>query len=211
MRPGQFRFLSALLLTSLFLALTAAVALAFDNPLSADAVREAYFIATGDPGKRSAFFDEYTHHLPTPKTGPAISSIEIETPFAAVAHDIADNPMNIRAPDAVKQFYGKPQHFRARVTIVFTQTYPPSASSSMQLGNFWNNFRVHLSQGDEEIASTSQTGKPILSDQTPSGYIGAVVVASYDPAKIHSGPATIIVTGPDDAKAEVSFDLNTLR
>ena len=211
MRPGRFRFVSALLLTSLFLALVATVALAFDNPLSADAVREAYFIATGDPGKRTAFFNKYTRHLPTPKAGPAISSIEIETPFAAVAQDIADNSLNIHAPDAVKQFYGKPGHFRVRVEIAFTQTYPPSASTSMQLGNFWNNFHVHLSQDGEKISSLSQDGKPIYGDQTPSGYIGATVVASYDPNKIHSGPATVVVTGPDDARAEASFDLNALR
>ncbi|HEY6467447.1 MAG TPA: hypothetical protein VIY69_15715, partial [Candidatus Acidoferrales bacterium] len=188
----------------------ATVALAFDNPLSADAVREAYFIATGDTGKRAAFFDRYTRHPPTPKSGPAISSIEIETPFAAVAQDIADNSLNIRAPDAVKRFYGKPAHFRVRVEIAFTQTYPPSASTSMQLGSFWDKFHVRLNQGDE-IASISQTGRPIASDQTPSGYIGAIVVASYDPNKIHSGPATVVVTGPDDARAEASFDLNALR
>jgi hypothetical protein len=70
---------------------------------------------------------------------------------------------------------------------------------------------VHLSQGDEKIRSLSQTGQPIASDQTPSGYIGATVVASYDPNKIHSGPTTVVVTGPDDAKAEASFDLSTLR
>lgn len=210
MRPGRFRFVSALLLTSLLLSLVATVALAFDNPLSADAVREAYFIATGDPGKRTAFFEKYTHHLPTPKTGPAISSIQIETPFAAVVQDISDHSLNVRAPDAVKQFYGKPSHFRVRVSIAFTQSYPPSATTSMQLGNFWDKFHVRLSQGDE-IVSLSQTGQPIASDQTPSGYSGAIVVASYDPNKIHSGPATVVVTGPDDARVEASFDLNALR
>lgn len=210
MRPGRFRFVSALFLTSLFLSLVATAALAFDNPLSADAVREAYFIATGDPGKRTAFFEKYTHHLPTPKTGPAISSIQIETPFAAVVQDISDHSLNVRAPDAVKQFYGKPSHFRVRVSIAFTQSYPPSATTSMQLGNFWDKFHVRLSQGDE-IVSLSQTGQPIASDQTPSGYSGAIVVASYDPNKIHSGPATVVVTGPDDARVEASFDLNALR
>lgn len=211
MRPGRFRFVSALLLTSLFLSLVATAVLAFDNPLSADAVREAYFIATGDPGKRTAFFEKYTHHLPTPKTGPAISSIQIETPFAAVVQDISDHSLNVRAPDAVKQFYGKPSHFRVRVSIAFTQSYPPSASTSMQLGSFWNDFHIHLSQGGEKISSLSHNGKPIYGDQTPSGYIGATLVASYDPNKIHSGPATVVVTGPDDARVEASFDLNALR
>lgn len=210
MCPGPFRFVSALLLASLWLTIVAAVALAFDNPLSADAVREAYFIATGDPGKRTAFFDKYTHHPPASKVGPHISSIEIETPFAAVVQDISDRSLNIRAPDAAKEFYGKPAQFRVRVVIDFTPTYPPSASTSMQLGSFWDKFHVHLRQ-EKEIPMLSQTGKPILSDQTPSGYTGAIVVASYDPNKIQPGPADVVVTGPDYTTTISSFDLNTLR
>ena len=197
-------------ITALCLALLATAALAFDNPLSSSAIRDAYFLATGNPGKRAEFFDKYTHHPPTPKSGPAISSIQVQTPFAAVVQDIADRSLNVRAPDAVKEYYGKPARFRVRVVIDFTATYPPSASTSMQLGSFWNKFHVHLSQG-EEIPSRSVQGRPISSTVTPSGYIGAIVVANYDPGKIESGPATVIVTGPDGARAETTFDLSALR
>lgn len=192
------------------IALLATAALAFDNPLSSGAIRDAYFLATGNPGKRTDFFEKYTHHPPKPKSGPAISSIQIQTPFAAVVQDITDRSLNVRAPDAVKEYYGKPPQFRVRVVIDFTPSYPPSASTSVQLGSFWNKFHVHLRQG-EEIPSRSVQGKPILSTETPSGYIGAIIVANYDPNKIDSGPATVVVTGPDNASAEATFNLSALR
>jgi len=201
---------SSLAVMAICLTLLATAALAFDNPLSSSAIRDAYFLATGNPDKRAAFFDEYTHHPPRPKSGPAISSIQVQTPFAAVVQDIVDHSLNVHAPDAVNEFYGRPAQFHVRVVIDFTATYPPSASTSMQLGSFWNKFHVHLKQG-EEIPSRSVQGKPILSTETPSGYIGAIIVANYDPNKIGSGPATVIVTGPDDARAETTFDLGALR
>lgn len=210
MRFHRSRPVFALAVTAVCLALLATAALAFDNPLSSSAVRDAYFLATGNPDKRAEFFDKYTHHPPKPKSGPAISSIQIQTPFAAVVQDIAGRSLNVRAPDAVKEYYGKPAQFRVRVVIDFTATYPPSASTSMQLGSFWKKFHVHLRQGGE-IPSLSVQGKPISSTETPSGYIGAIIVANYDPNKIESGPATVFVTGPDDARAETTFDLGALR
>ncbi len=210
MRSDRFRPISTVTLMALSLALLATAALAFDNPLSSSAIRDAYFLATGNPGKRAQFFDKYTHHPPKPKSGPAISSIQVQTPFASVVQDIADRSLNVRAPDAVKQYYDKPAQFRVRVVIDFTATYPPSASTAMQLGSFWNKFHVHLRQG-EEIFSRSVQGKPILSTETPSGYIGAIIVANYDPNKIASAPATVVVTGPDDARAETTFELSALR
>lgn len=204
------RFTTAIGLCAVSLAFASSAAFAFDNPLSADAIREAYFIATGSPGKRNDFFARYTHHPPAPKTGPAVSTIQIQTPFAAVVQDISDHSVNIHAPDAVQQYYGKAAHFRVVVTVAFTATYPPSASSSMQLGDFWDKFHIHLRQA-KQIAALSVQGKPIMSTQTRSGYIGATIVANYNPDKIQSGPATVIVTGPDDARTEASFDLSALR
>jgi hypothetical protein len=204
------RVSSIILLCPLALLLAARVAAAFDASLSSEAVRDAYFLATGDAAKRTAFFETYTHRPSAPNAGPDISSIQIQTPFASVVNDIAQHDLNYHAPDAQKDFYGRPGDFRVRVVIDFTQTYPPNDTTAMQLGDFWNNFQVHLMQGGE-IPTRSVRGTPILSDQTASGYIGAIIVADYDPAKIQSGPATVVVTGPDGARVESAFDLSRLR
>src|SRR5690348_12340573 len=136
MQSNRARPISALALITLFLALLATAALAFDNPLSTSAIREAYFLATGNPDKRAEFFDKYTYHPPTPKSGPAISSIQVQTPFAAVVHDIADRSLNIHAPDAVKEYYGKPAQFRIRVVIDRKSTRLNSSHPSISYAVF---------------------------------------------------------------------------
>ena len=196
---------SALLAAS---ALATAV-LAFSNPLSPEDVREAYFLATGDATKREDFFAKYTHVLPVPQTGPNIQSIEVETPFACVVNDIVLTKINYHEPDAQEDYFGKPGQFRIRVQIYFTPTWPTAAPS--QLGRFWDDFHIHLKQGNE-IASRSEIGTPIYSDQTLSGYTGATVEADYNVNRIKTGPVTVQVTGPEGVvRAETSFDLDGLR
>jgi hypothetical protein len=210
MKIARFRSFLALLLPVLLLSILAASVMAFDSPLSPEAIRDAYFLATGDGNKKVAFFDQYTHKLPAPDVGPNIASIEIETPFAGVVDQIATHDLNYRAPDAQQDFLGKPTSFRVVVQIYFTQTYPAPATTAMQLGRFWDDFQIHLMQGGE-IQARSEGGSPIYSDQTISGYIGAMVAADYDVDKIQSGPVTVSVTGPDGSKAESDFDLSNLR
>jgi hypothetical protein len=210
MRLRTFRFLSLALLFTFVFAGLATVTFAFESSLTADAIRNAYFIATSSLSKRADFFDAYVHHLPAPDVGPNISSVQIETPFANVVQQISDHSLNMRAPDAVATFYDKPVAFRVRVIVDFTPTYPAPATTAMQLGDFWNDFEIHLNQGSE-VDPIGVHGTPILSDLTMSGYIGAVVVADYNPQEIQSGPVTVVVTGPNGARAETSFDLGDLR
>ncbi|MGA8012997.1 MAG: hypothetical protein WB949_11280, partial [Candidatus Acidiferrales bacterium] len=42
-------------------------ALAYNYPLSSEAIREAYFLAKASFDKRQAFFEPYRHNLPVPK------------------------------------------------------------------------------------------------------------------------------------------------
>ncbi len=72
-------------------------ALAFDYPLSPEAIREAYFLGKASPEKRNAFFEPYRQNLPVPKTGPNVALIEVETPFAFVVDAITQAPANYHA------------------------------------------------------------------------------------------------------------------
>jgi hypothetical protein len=208
MRIPPLRLISAAIIAVAALSIFVVAALAFDNPLSPEAIREAYFLAKGDAGKRDEFFAKYTHQLPTPQSGPDIASVELETPFARVVDDIALNKLNYHAPDAQQDYYGKPAQFLIRVQVYFTPTWP--AAGPAQLAHFWNDFHIHLKQA-KEIASQSETGTPIYNDQAFTGYTGATIAATYDAGKIRTGPATVEVTGPEGVRAETSFDLDSLR
>jgi hypothetical protein len=136
--------------------------------------------------------------------------ISLQTPFAATVQDMALHGLNLRAPDAQEDFYGKPAQFRVMTQIYFTPTYPSGIATPGELDHFWNDFHIRMTQGGE-VASLSERGEPILNDQTTSGYIGATVVADYDAEKIESGPVTVEVSGPDGAHGETTFDLSGLR
>ena len=58
--------------------------LAFDTPLSDQAVREAYFLGQRRDESMATFLNKYTRFLEPPKTGPDIVSVTFFTPFAVL-------------------------------------------------------------------------------------------------------------------------------
>jgi hypothetical protein len=71
--------------------------------------------------------------------------------------------------------------------------------------------KVRLTQ-KKEIAPRSIHGNAIYSDQTISGYIGAIILVDYDIKRIDQGtPANIKVIAPDGQEVATDFDLGPLR
>ena|SRR5690242_11976986 len=207
-RSGRIRFLVALLALLLASGMVWR-ADAFDYPLSAEAVRQAYFLGTSDAQKRGEFFEEYTRHVPAPKTGANIALIEVETPFAWVTEQVATRSFNYHAPDAAQDFAGKPGLLRVRAEVYFTPTYPDVPPTARPEG-FWQDFDIRLEQS-AVVPPLAVKASPIYDSRTTSGYIGAEIIADYDPESVASGPAIIEVTGPQGARAEARFDLDALR
>jgi len=81
--PVQIRSLVSVLLVTL---LVAAPSFAIQSPLSDEAVREAYFLGQRHDGTYARMLDQYSKHLPAPKSGPYISSVMFLTPFAQLVH-----------------------------------------------------------------------------------------------------------------------------
>src|ERR1700722_771503 len=102
---------------SLLTILVAQTVAAYEYPLSSEAIRQAYFLGSGDPDKRTLFFEKYTKRYPVPKSGVYVGLIEFETPYVQVAERIAQNVSGYHAPDAVQEYLGKPATCRVRVEI----------------------------------------------------------------------------------------------
>jgi hypothetical protein len=64
-------------------------ALAFQYPLSPEAIREAYFLGSRNDEQSAEVFEKYVHPLPKPENGPHIAWIGIETPYIFVASEMA--------------------------------------------------------------------------------------------------------------------------
>jgi hypothetical protein len=198
-------------LTALAVALPA---LAYDYPLSPEAVREAYMLGKADSMKRAEFFAKYTQQFPLPKTGSHVASIQLETPFAVVVEHTTQ-AINYYAPDAAQEFSGKPGVFRVHVQIDLTESYGafmPSMSGGRRLrpGDFWRDFKIRLIQG-KEIHARSVHGAPLYTGGDASVLSGAEVDLEYDAAKVKSDNATVEVVTPDGQDVKATFDLGTLR
>ena len=188
--------------------------LAYDYPLSAEAVREAYMTGKADSAKRADFFAKYTQEFPLPKTGPHVATIELETPFAVVVEHTAQ-ALNYYAPDAAQEFEGKPGIFRVHVEIDLTDSYGLQVTSvsggvRMRTSDFWRDFKIQLFQGKEIHARTVHS-TPLYTGRDSHILSGAEVDLEYDAAKIKSDDATVEVITPDGQDVKATFDLGILR
>lgn len=208
----------ALLLSLLVGLFGAQPVIAYEYPLSPEAVRDAYFLGKANPAKRVAFFAAYTRHFARPRSGPYISLIRVITPYAFVVERTA-RLQNLRAPDAQQQFYGKPIALRIRVHIDLTPTYgfqvrSPNRGLTLRSTDFWKDFSVRLVQRGNAIQPLAARGAPdyaFAGEGSSSVLVGADINVQYDPARVRSAPATIVVDTPDGQQIAARFDLSTLR
>lgn len=140
---------------SLLLALPA---LAFDTPLSQEAVREAYFLGQRNNQSTLDFFSPYQRTLARPEQGPYISEVEIYTPFTQIIEASRRRSMGYSAQQAELDYRQSHDKIYIRVRIDFTETYGAlelyrSAKADKRLSHteqplpdFYRDFHVGLSQ-----------------------------------------------------------------
>lgn len=213
-QPAHSLFL--ILLIGLF---AAQPAVAYEYPLSPDAIREAYFLGKASSSKRQVFFDTYTRHFSRPSSGPYISLVRVITPYAYVVERTARSLPNLLAPDAQQKFGGKPIALRIRVHIDLTPTYGWQVRSrnggvALRNTNFWRDFNVRLIQRAATIRPVAERGQPDYAFATTgssSVLVGADINMQYDPSEVRSVPATVVVNTPDGQQITATFDLSKVR
>jgi hypothetical protein len=211
-RPGFVVFLAA------FAAILAVAlpALAYQYPLSSSDIREAYLLGTRRDSVTANFFAKYRHDLRQPRTGPWVSDIIVETPYAQVV-GIAQADQNPDTQQAGIDLAKKNFPFILRVGINFTDTYPSPPSNPpaprVTIPDFEKDFKIRMSQKDKKIEQSSL--KVILLDSGDYGngqITGAVLELTYKNGDIDSsGDLTITVQTPDEQDVETTFNLNSLK
>jgi hypothetical protein len=189
---------------------------AYEAPLEAESIRDAYFLGQRGDQKLVEFFKSYTHHLPVPKTGAYISEIELLTPYAQVVERSRENTVGYSAQQAKEDYEGRGDWIRVRVRIEFTPTYsgadshvgarrvPPQAPDL----DFWKEFKFRLRQGGGLIVPSNVHGEAIYSDDAQ---IGAYVWLKYAAKDVASKETTVRVVAPDGQRVTTVFDLEKLR
>jgi hypothetical protein len=207
----------------LFLAmLLAAQGGAYDHPLGSHAIREAYFMGSGNYAE---FLSAYTKNLPAPKTGPHVAQVEVRTPFAQVIVNSYDHSVGYSAQQAAQDYEKNPDTVQVRVQIRATASFaidskaaaPQAPCQGVQRMNSveqcFRDFQFRFRQGDD-IKPKSSYGVPIYNGGGDGG--STVLVAgdiwfTFSTANIDSAPFEVTVSTPDGQKVSAEFDLAALR
>ena len=206
-------------LVVLCVALTAS---AFDNPLSDEAVREAYFL-----GQRhdASFLTNYIKFLPLPKTGPHISSVTFLTPFARLTQSSSNYVGNYSAQQARLDHLGQEEIVEIIVEIRLTPSYGAFISSPLSSRSssppdftprsslFWKDFHVQIYDGDQSLSPADFDGHANHScgRRGPCVMTGATLKFEFPADAFTSDSATIHIDPPEGDPISVDFDLTRLR
>ncbi len=195
--------------------------LAYSYPLSSEAIRDAYFLGTEDAERRADAFSSYTRQFPPSESGVHVALIQFQTPFIVIADRVAtrisQNLSSYFAPDAEKEYLGKPGICRVRVQVFFPYDYgsyasAPPGAEYIPLDDM-DKYAVRLTQRGQEIMSQAHHKLLLtLTSDTGVSVVGMQMDLEYDPAKIDSADsATVEVKTPDGHDVQTTFDLSKLR
>jgi len=201
-------------------------ALAFDSPLSSEAIREAYFLGQHRDDSTTRYLEQYIQRLAPPKTGPHIASIEFRTPFAQLVRLSSQHSVGYSAQQAEKDHRSQAEFVEISIEILLTESYPavlsqpPPARSASTPGyrlrspDFWRDFEVTVFQGEKELEAHHLHGSPnyTCSDDGGCALIGATIWLDFPAAAFESsGSATVSIEPPQGDPVAVEFDLTRLR
>jgi hypothetical protein len=183
------------------------LALAYDHPLSDEAVRDAYFIGQNVKNVNH-FLSPYIQSLPVPASGPHVAEVALSTPFAQVVEVSAQHSVGYSDPQAAEDYRKRGDFIAVRVKVLFTPTYPDPG------GDFWRSISVGLIQKKNHMGATSVSGEPIYSgdaDGDGTVSIGANVYVQFRLAGVKSDSVQVEVEPPGGAPVYATFDLSSLR
>ncbi len=219
--PPAVRSSLALLASALLLSTPA---LAYDTPLSDQAVREAYFLGQRHDESMASFLNKYTKFLPAPKSGPHIDSVTFLTPFALLVQH-SSRQSNYSAQQAALDHKAQDEIVEISIDILLTQSYgpfvtkPTGSHSGSPVGiqprspEFWRSFKFRIFDGKEEITTEDVSGEPNYLNCGDAGceLTGATVYIQFPATAFTSDSATIDITPPEGDPVSVDFDLSSLR
>lgn len=203
-RPGV-----AILAAALFVA---PVVSAFDAPLSAEAIREAYFLGERRDERTALFFENYRRYMPAPKSGPHVYMVEVLTPFAIAVDVSRNNWAGYSAQQAEAEYRLRGDFLRLGVQVRYTATY-----NQVRGTGTWKDFQVRLTQngkslqprnvryeGTHNMRGVGRGGGGSI----PTGFI---IRLEYDASNVTSTDAAVEIDTPDGQYVIVPFDLWRFR
>jgi hypothetical protein len=209
---------------ALALLLLSSPALAFNFPLSDEAIREAYFLGQRRDESMAQFLAKYKKTLPVPDSGPQIASVEFLTPFANLIL-VSSQRTNYSAQQAALDHRTQEDHVSITIQVQLTKSYgafvaaPTGTRSDSPIGytprspGFWRDIGVEVVMDDKTLEPTDFTGEPnyLCGDDGGCVLTGATLHLEL-PAKLFtSDSASVQIAPPEGLDVSVGFDLTALR
>lgn len=199
--------------------------LAFETPLSDQAVREAYFLGRRHDGTYPRLLGKYTKFLPPPKSGPYISSVAFYTPFLEIVQYNDQRVANYSAQQAEHDHRNQKEFVKVLVLIQLTNSYPATmidragrrvGSSPLLIPrhhDFWKDFEVQVFDREQLLAPSASHSHSDSSCGRGGSCVltGATIELEFPASAFISDSATIEVTPPEGDPVSVNFDLTSLR
>ena len=211
-RPGPAILAVALLMNS--------EAIAFEMPLSDEAVRDAYFLGQRRDQRTAQFLETYRRYFPLPNSGPHVFAVELFTPYAQAVEASSKHGLSYSAQQARKDYQARGDSLRVGVYVRYTSTYGPGFPYSPnnvpgQTGT-WKDFQVRLTLNGETLESRSvrYEGTRVGTSGGKGGgsrATGFSIWQEYDASNSTSTDATVEIDTPDGQHVVASFDLSHLR
>ena len=199
-------------------------ALAFQTPLSEQAVREAYFLGQRHDESISRELEKYTQYFSIPDYGPQIASVSYLTPFAQAVLASSNYIGNYSAQQAQIDHRTQAEKVQIQVTIRFTDSYPalvPAPARSLRgsqaplaprSSDFWRDFQVTVFDGDKPLDPVSLEGRPDYNCTRYScSLVGATILLDFPAETFAQQDVTVQIDPPEGDQLVTNLDLSTLR
>jgi hypothetical protein len=204
MRPLTTCRLGAAALVLLVIA--ASGASAYEQPLSPEAVREAYFLGRHHE-QAAAILGRYTRTLNSANQEFNISKVQLLTPYAQIVRQSLVDMLNENSVDIDQEY---PAHVLP--VIVRVWFYLPASKSSFHAFD-------KLVRHTSIVVSQSHSVKPKSTSYTTQTLWvgkyhwpdGVEVQLTFSDGQFSSSPLRIAITSPGGHRAETSFDLSSLK
>jgi len=217
-------FATARSISALLIALLLAVpSFAFEFPLSETASRTAYFLGQRRDATMGEFLARYSKHLLAPKTGPYVSDIMFQTPYAQLVWYSSRQGV-YTAQQAEIDGRTKFPTVEVTVYIYFTDTYSGLIVEDANLryttpgirfrrADFWREFKFKVFDGNDtrEPASVYADPQYRCVDDGGCALVGSEIHLSLPAEVFTSDSAAVEVLTPDEQAVRIEFNLATLR
>jgi hypothetical protein len=196
---------------AVLLVIVSCTGFAFENPLSEESVREAYFLGRStDSEKLNRFLEQYVRH---PK-GTAVGPISLRTPYDLAVLRALQNG-NYNAQQAQIDYEAQRNLMAVSFSLYPHRPYPLPVMPTMGVGaaknleevDQWNGFRFEVSQHGV-IQAKASTSRPIYDKNE---IIGAEIVLEFEVRQFASDRTKIQIVTPEGEVVTAEFNLGKLK